>query len=291
MHAKLPSLLPVALVATLHAALAGAALYGWLVLAGGTPAAFDAALCAAPGLLVLALGFTAQADRRQYVARLLATSMMAPLLLAMWAGSQPVRDDVAGGWFFVPFVLLHAAAFVATLLWLAGTTTRVDGDASARTLPAGVLAHRLRALRDAGVPIVEAGAGRWVVDHLDGEQRVHRVLLDVDPRARAVRVRERIGVHGDAPRDDDEASLRGGLMRPRFDRARPDAAAVWSRTAQATMLVPERLEAARASLGARGDAVPHAGGDASPEGWLELLAAVVTRAGFDWRPTLGLFTR
>jgi hypothetical protein len=291
MPAKLPSLLPVAVVTTLHAALAGAALYGWLVLAGGGPDAFDVALCASPGALALALGFTSQDDRRQYVARLLAASMMAPLLLAMWAGSQPVRDEVSGWWFFVPFVLLQAAAFAAIVLWLAGTTTRVDGDASARTLPADVLAQRLRALRDAGVPIVEAGAGRWVVDHRDGERRVHRVLLDVDAAARAVRVRERLGVHGDVPRDDDEASLRGGLMRPRFDPARPDATAVWNRTAQATMLVPERLEAARVALGARGDRVPRSGGDASPEAWLELLAAVVTRAGFDWRPTLGLFAR
>ena len=75
-------------VAVAHLALMGGLAWAWLVIAGADHGLFEALICAAPAVLALRLGFTSQADRQQYVARLLACAAMLPILLMMWAGSQ-----------------------------------------------------------------------------------------------------------------------------------------------------------------------------------------------------------
>ena len=74
---------------------------------------------------------------------------------------------------------------------------------------------------------------------------------------------------------------------PWFDPPRPQAQAIWSRTWQTTMLMPQRLvqvtleiELDRARLQA--GVLPPADSDAL----VTLLAALVTRSGYTWRPHL-----
>src|SRR6186713_1041900 len=85
---RMASLGPLPVVAVAHLALMGGVAWAWLVIAGAPRGVFETVICAAPSLLALGLGFTSQADRQQYVVRLLACSAMLPILLMMWAGSQ-----------------------------------------------------------------------------------------------------------------------------------------------------------------------------------------------------------
>jgi len=74
--------------AAAHLELMGGLAWSWLVISRAGPGVFEAVVCAAPALLAFGLGFSSQADRQQYVVRLLACALMLPILLMMWAGSQ-----------------------------------------------------------------------------------------------------------------------------------------------------------------------------------------------------------
>jgi hypothetical protein len=114
-------LVPVVVVA--HLALIGGLAWAWLAIVGAPRGWFEAGVCAAPALLACGLGFTSQADRNQYVVRLVACAVMLPILLMMWAGSQdaPAAAPAAGvlarnPWmFFTAFALLHVAGFLAAV--------------------------------------------------------------------------------------------------------------------------------------------------------------------------------
>ena len=290
------------LVAVVHLTLMGGLAWAWLVIAGGDPGSFEALICATPALLALGLGFSSQADRQQYVARLLACAAMLPILLMMWASAQdtPAATPAMGllarrPWiFFSAFALLHAAAFVGAIAWLAATVTRVEAVAGGTPVPAALLVQRLLSLAAAGVPLdVTPGsaADEWTVAlRLVEAERSHRVLLRIDERAHTVRVRERLGASGAAPRNADEASLRG-IGDPTFDPSRPDAQQISSRVAQASMIDPVRLQATRLFL-RDGQAEPApqalARTSADPDALVTLLRALVTRSGYAWQPQLGL---
>ena len=291
-------LLPVAAVAQL-AAMGGLA-WAWLAIAGAEPGVLEALICAAPALLAFGLGFTSQADRQQYVARLVACAAMLPVLLMMWAGSQDAADAAPNTgllarqpWiFFTAFALLHVALFLAAVAWLAASVTRVEAAPRSAPVPDAVLVQRLRSLAAAGVPIdVTAGAapGGWAVAlRLAAAGRTHRVLLQIGERRRTVRVRERLGASGAAPRDAGEASMRS-IGDPAFDPTRPDAQRVASRVAQASMIDPARLQATTLVL-RDGQAEPApqavAATTADPDGVVTLLCALVTRSGYAWQPLL-----
>ena len=292
--------LPIFAVAQL--ALMGGLAWYWLVAAGADHGLLDALICAAPAVLALRLAFTSQADRQQYVARLLACAAMLPILLMMWAGAQdtPAATPDMALWarrpwiFFTAFALLHAAIFVAAVAWLASTVTRVEAARHARPVPAAVLVQRLHALAEAGVPFtVTAGerTGEWAVAlRLAEAERSHRVLLKIDEPRRTVRVRERLGASGARPCDCDEASMRQ-LGEPICDPTRPEAQRISSRVAQASMIDPARLQAVRLVMHeGRAEPAPQAVSATAtdPDAVVTLLCARVTRSGYARQPLLGL---
>ena len=282
--------------------LMGGLAWYWLVIAGAERGLLEALICAAPVVLALRLGFTSQADRQQYVARLLACAAMLPILLMMWAGSQdtPAATPETVVWvrhpwtFFTAFALLHAAIFVAAIAWLAASVTRVEPAGHAQPVPATVLVQRLHSLAAAGVPFsvsADAKPGEWTVTlRLAEAERSHRVLLKIDEPRRTVRVRERLGASGAKPCNCDEASMRT-LGDPICDPTRPQAQRISSRVAQATMIDPARLQATRlALLDGKAEPAPQAltATAADPDAVITLLCALVTRSGYAWQPLLGL---
>jgi len=286
MVARMAPLGSTATVACALLALHGVIAWSWLQLCGAIPTRFEAIVCAAPLFVGLALANTSQDDRQQYVARLMAASMMLPILLMMWAGSQ---DSAPGGvphaaatrpWiFFVAWCLSMVAIFAASLCWLASTTTRVEPAAHIAPLRTEQLERRIRALAFEGSPFAVSACDElhaWQIDlALDDDARTHRVLLDLDSTAKLVRVRERIGARGARPRDADEASMRS-LCDPAFDGTRPDAQIIHARTAQTTMIDPQRLARIDEQRIVRADA----------EELVTLLCAIVTRCGWTWQPVM-----
>lgn len=271
----------------------GAMLALWPALQGGTLWAWGsdrgmvaALVCAAPAAAALALEMTSQDDRRQYVVRCLASAMMLPVLTWIWAVEPP---RVASTALLATLVALHVVIFLATVLWLAEATTRIDAAPGVAAVAPGVLEARLRSLAALGLPLrvaPGAGPGQWTVD-LDGDdpaRRRHRVLLSLDDAAACVRVRERLGADAATPCDADEASMRSP-GDPAFDPARPQADRVWACVAQATMVEPQRLEAVTLRWSPEGVAAADAGAR-DAESLLTLLAALVMRSGWRWQPLL-----
>lgn len=288
-----------------HTLLAGAVAWFWLVLIGAERGFVELMVCAAPAMVALALSFTSQRDRRQYVVRLLACSAMLPLLLMMWTSSQdagvaavPAASALASlarPWLFYGFgAVLHALVFVATIWWLAAAVTRVEAAAGTARVRAALLCQRVQSLGAAGVPLVVSIVAQGPLQRLHirlpaAQGRSHQLLLDIDESAGQVLVRERLGVAGAVPQDSDEASLRGvaGVaFDPAFDPGRPDAQRVYGRSIQTTMIEPDALSAVRMDFDATGvrlsDAPP-----TEPEAIVTLLCALVTRSGYAWQPVLG----
>lgn len=270
----------VGFVATAYLALFGASL--WRLVDGG---AAEALVCFAPAGIAAVLGATSQADRRQYVARLLAAVPFLSIGLLMWASSQD-----AAGWWLAAFVAVALIGFLALVVWLAAFATRIEAPASAAPVSAEVLARRLESLARPDSPIAAARARTAAGASLDlrvagTEGRVHRVTLAIDERTRSVRVREFVGASGAAPRNAAERSMRGAGERY-FDPTRPHAQAIWTRTWQATMIVPGELRAVRLQLD--GDRIAYEPGmlTRNADGFVTLLAAVVTRSGYAWQPSL-----
>lgn len=263
----------------------GALVLGWLALVGRHEAAGGWLVCALPALAAAWAMLSGLAPPRNAIARLLAVGLFAPLLLLFWAGEQ--TPDTVPGWpFFVPVALLHAAAFVGAIVWMGRTMTRVEPLAGVTPVSAAALRRRLTSF--AGGEPSRCGlhtlpSGTLVVELLRSSagERHHRVLLDLQPAACEVRVREQLGAWGDAPADGDEASMRG----PGDDAVapgRPQAERVWAAVRQTTMLEPEQLAAV--PLVFEGDEVRY---DAMPrrgEGVLLALCAVVIRSGWAWQP-------
>ena len=290
------------LFAVVQLTLMGGLAWYWLASARAEHGLLEALICAAPAVLALRLGFTSQADRQQYVARLLACAAMLPILLMMWAGAQdtPAATPDAALWvrhpwiFFTGFAVLHAAIFVAAIAWLARAVTRVEAARRAAPVPAAVLVQRLHALAAAGVPFTLAAGtnpAEWTVAlRLAEAEGTHRVLLKIDEPGRTVRVRERLGASGAAPCDCEEASMRT-LGEPICDPTRPQAQKISSRVAQATMIDPARLQATRLYLhDDHAEPAPQAvsATASDPDAVVVLLCALVTRSGYAWEPLLGL---
>ena len=117
------------------------------------------------------------------------------------------------------------------------------------------------------------------------DKRSHRIVLAIDGARHEVEVREYLGASGAAPRDAAERSMRG-IGDPYFDPSRPDAQAVWARTWQSTMIVPDVLACTRVEL--TGDRAQPAQDwtPATDDAAITLFAAVVTRSGYAWQPRL-----
>ena len=66
-------------IAVAHLVAMGGLAWAWLAISGADRGPFEALICAAPAAVAIGLGFTSQADRQQYVARLLACAGMLPV--------------------------------------------------------------------------------------------------------------------------------------------------------------------------------------------------------------------
>ena len=287
----------VGVVAALYTLLFGATVWFALRAAqtgtGTIDAALDIAICLAPALLAGVLARTSQADRQQYVARLMACAVMLPLLLLMWATSQPVVVSGALVWSAAGVLFVaHIALFVGAVFWLARRATGIEAQPGAAVVGATLLGQRLQSLADAQVPADVTpgqGAGEWLVELRfgPGVPRSHRVRLLIDEPARRVRVRERLAARGAAPQDADEASLRS-IGDTWFDPSRPQAQRVSGITLQASMIEPSRLAATCLALdGGRVTLLAPAAADLDADGVVSVLAALVTRSGYGWQPELG----
>jgi hypothetical protein len=242
--------------------------------------------CALPCIAVLLLAHTSPADRKQYLLRLLAAVLMLPPLMqvALLSGTTAGHAVVLAG-----LLLLHLAGFAGLAWRLAPLTTRIDPAEDVRPVSAPWLGERLRALHAAGLPWTlrrERSSDTWVLTRSDPADagRAWALRLFIDEAAGEVRVRERVGGVGARPQDAAEASLRGPGDAT-FDPCRPAARRGWSLSLQATLIEPEALAAVRLHLhGPVAEAAPGAG--QTLDELVHLLAALVTRSGWAWQPTL-----
>jgi hypothetical protein len=186
---------------------------------------------------------------------------------------------------FTAAAIGHALVFVALILWGASLTTRVPAAAGVTPATAQALRSRLHWLNGPHT-LIESVPGSLVFDVPAGPRRTHRITLLLDDRHHEVGVREVLGVHGDAPADADEASMRGAA-EPAFEPARPQARRLWSRTRQTTVIEAARLAAVPLQLTPGGARLPEAHADGlDGEGVLTVLCALVTRSGWHWQPRL-----
>lgn len=302
-----PSLRPAARWAVGQAAVSGALALVFMQLAGAQPGLVSAGVCALPLLLTLVLARTDDKDRRQYVARLFASMVFTPFLLAFWAGSEPGTAPtavLAAG--AVTGLLLQGLAWVGALLAMARAATRLEPAAGTAALPhtpsARLLGSRLLALPAAGWPLtVHPGPqpGTWValLDVSEDGTRLHRVRLDFDPVRREVQVLEDLSARDARPQTPDESDMSTGNEHS-WDPTRPDAQRVTFWIRQVTMLERETLAAVpTAGPGARVDVLIPSAAEAADlppysqaaergEALLAVLAAVVTRSGLAWQPAL-----
>lgn len=273
----------VGVVATLLAAGVSAlvALWWWGWMQGAGLWALLACLLPAAGVGVLAC--TRQTDRVQYLMRLVAALLMLPI------GTLFAAADASGPWTavtvsaLVACALVHAAGFVAFIVWASEAATRVHSGVC--VAPAAAAAAMARALHTLAMlqPALEARPDAqglcWTVRHGigpgPGPGRQHRVELRIDPQRGELRLREFLGADATRPHDAQEASMRGPGDAA-FDPARPSADHVWSSTWQAGLLNAARLR--------RAAQAEHVAGDA--EALVHLLAVLALRSGLTWQPTL-----
>ncbi|MBX3606613.1 MAG: hypothetical protein KF788_15145 [Piscinibacter sp.] len=290
--ARFPALTRVGLAAAGYTLATGSAVAAWHHVVGTAPFGLALAVCLAPALLAIALALTAQADRRQYVVRLVAVALMGPIGVLFWSLDGPTRPGL-GMALAIGFALLHVLAFVLAVRWLGAFTTRIDPDAGTLAVGRAMLVRRLASLQSLGLPLEirpdgASSAGLRITWHPSAEpERRHVVQLVPDEANREVTVREWLQADGAAPADADEASLRGP-GEPAFDPARPDAQRVWLRTVQTTLLDAQRLQALPLAL--HGDRVAWSGGTPAlpdTDTLMALLARIVTRSGWAWCPRLG----
>lgn len=254
------------------------------------------AVCTAPVLLGLGLAFTSAADREQYALRGLALALMAPIGLAMWAGTAdgpaplPLRALLLG----VGGLVLQLVAWLGLLMWCARVTTRLAPAAGGEAVAPDRLQQRLTALPAAGAPLrLAADGSRHLAFDLEVDpsgERAHRVRLRLDARRRTVQVTEHLGAWNAAPEPGEASFHRPGDP---IGVPRPTARRIASRTRQATPLDATAIAACPLHL--EGDGVRL---DGLPPGWqhddaegrgrlgVALLAAVVLGSGWVWQPTL-----
>jgi hypothetical protein len=265
---------------------AGLALFGGVLFAWGSDhGALAGLLCAAPALIALVLTATSQNDRNQYTIRLVAAALMPPILLLMVAIEWPASAALLIG-----MSVLLMAAFCGAIVVFARHACAIDPAPGTARVPASTLVARLHSLAAPGRPLHLLQAAAHDADvalEIDAaEGHAHRVLLVIDARAGLVHVRERLGASAATPRSSDEASMRS-IGDAAFDPTRPEATRLSSRSTQATQIDPAPLAAVRLAWSEDGLTVTQAdAGGADGRALVTLLAALVTRSGYAWRPRL-----
>lgn len=304
------SLRPLGLAWTAVLALAGVLAWTFGALTGRAEAFGTTAwalVCAAPTVLGILLACTSTRDRQQYVARGLAAAGMAPILLAMWAGTPPDGDTppraligTGASWALgLGSLLLHVLAWLALLAGIARVATRLRPPAGAAWAERELLRQRLAGLPGAGWPVqvaaLDAAPGRpWEfqlqVD--DRGERGHCLRLLADEARRTVYVTEHLGAASAPPLPHEASFRRPG--DPLVDASRPPVQRVSSRVKQATMIDAQAVDAMPLDWDAQGRPRPAAlppdwsqrDADKRGEWGVALLAAAVLRSGWRWQPRL-----
>lgn len=288
--ARFPVLTAAGIAAVAYLALVGAVLIAWQRHATGAVPVTALLVALAPVLLAAACAASSQADRQQYAARLLATVLMAPILLLFWSIDGPLSWGV-GLAVALGSVVLHVAAFVGGIVWMARFTTCIAPAPGIAAIDAEALRRRLLSFGTLGLAIdaqrAASGTVRLRWQPTGDPEAWHVVHLQLDVATGTVRVLERVGADGAAPRTADEASMRSIGDDP-FDPTRPSAQRGWSRTLQTTMLDAGQLAAAPVTLGADRVVWTGVGTPALPDtnALMACLAAVVVRSGWTWRPQM-----
>jgi hypothetical protein len=310
---------PIAVTTTAWCAFFGATL--WAL--GSDRSLLASLLCLLPAAAAAGLGFTSQQDRGQYLARLLACAAFLPLLLLMLAYAEGGGVWQASGLLLAALLAVWLLAFLGGVVAMASSSTAIAAAPGIEPVAAERLGTRLLSLAALSLPLrlgakVQRGTqpGQWELELRDPAmpERLHRVRLDIDAAAHHVVVRERLLSTGAVPSSADDASMRS-VGDPAFEPARPQAQWLGARTAQATIVEPDELASVKLQWGFDGgvaavvlppvmrdgsdDGLRDAAGSQErqpqhPDGalrdeaqaWLTLLAAVVTRSGYAWRPTL-----
>lgn len=274
---------------TLYLLAAGAATLSWLRWVGAAQAPLNTVVCGLPALAGLVLTFTSQADQQQYVTRLMAAGLFAPILLLFWSMSIDASSLPKNPWAYaVSAAILHAALFVASVLWLGTSTTRVAAADGVPVTSTETLQARLLSLNAIGGPL-EASTGpaanEIIVSYrYRSTARSYRVRLELDPATREVRVRERASSDLAKPATASERSLHR-VGDPLVDASRPEATSITESIAQVTPVKAQRLAATPAALLGNVVQVPPAfAAELDEEGMLTLLCAVATRSGWEWQP-------
>jgi hypothetical protein len=280
---------PLAACVVGYCALAGGAIALWLLDRSRTGLGAAVGVCALPALAAALLAWRADADNKQFVAKLLAVALFAPFLVGLWAGAQRASDSAALWPAGVAAALLHAAAFVTAIVMAGRRITRQDASAGVARVDLQRLQVRLASLVDAGVPVAPlpcgdaTQAGFMLLGLAPG--RSHQVRLRLDPATHCVYVQERLGADRARPGDAEEASLRR-VGDPIVDAARPQAQRVGGTTWQTSMLDPTRLAMLAPTFTDDDHAqlAPAASAPLDADGVVTLLCAVVIGSGWHWRP-------
>jgi hypothetical protein len=272
-----------------YLALFGAANWVWLRRGGGISAPLATVICFLPAALGAILAGTSMEDNRQYIARIMACAVFAPILLLFWSASQSSPGNQRANWpFAVGAGVMHVIVCAGAVLLVGSAVTRMPGAANVSPVDTAMLRGRLLTLSSADSPfeISQPAANELVASFRfpPGEGRSHAVQLLIDAENRRVRVRERLSANAARPRNESEASMRR-LGDPYFDPTRPVATHVSGSVAQTTLIDPERLKATPVSLqGSSAIAPTEFLATLDGEGMLTLLCATVTRSGWSWEP-------
>jgi hypothetical protein len=235
------------------------------------------------------------ADRPGGLARLAAQQVPVPEVERVAAPVEPVAR-----WpFFTAMSLAHGFALVVLIARGGSTTTRVPAlRGVAPATPEQLRARLLSLARPTGpfdiCLVTEGGSQAVRVDASPSrlpscdpaDPTTHLITLHLDAASACVRVHEKLAARAAAPRNAEQASMRGPGDEW-FDPARPDARRRWASTVQATMIVPTRLAAVPLQLYAQHAELPAAhAASLDGEGVVTALCALVTRSGWHWQPRL-----
>ena len=192
----------------------------------------------------------------------------------------------------VGFSVAHALCFFLFIVWGASVTTPVRPAANITTVSEDELRARMRSLHGAeGLRVTVStvpGTDDLMVDYQfpDDEARSHHMILRFEAANATVRVRERSGVRGAAPRDASEADMRApGSVG--IDPTLPQAQVVYGRARHASLLEPDVLAAVPLHIaGQRVTVPPEHARTVNDRSLAYLVGAVITRSGWTFRPIL-----
>jgi hypothetical protein len=272
----------------LYLLIAGSVMWLWLRWIGASTSLMDAAFCALPALLGVLLALTSTADKEQYLVRLMAAGIFAPILLLFWATGVEGPAMPRAPWLYgAGAAAAHIAIFLGALTFAYVQVTRVPPEAGVAPITAETLGARLLSLNEIGGPfeVTNPSPNEFLVNFLyKSQERSYRILLNLNPVTSQIRVRERFAGRITNPASENERSMRA-VGDSYVDASRPEASQVFSKSAMATFIKAARLRdtplnMSRGKVEVSRTLIP----TLDETGVITLICAVSIRSGWDWRP-------